>query len=392
MELNLDNAPVQTASQKNAETLTDLITQVRTSDAEFIETEPLSAKSFNVTEDALIFGKNSIPMSEEVRLDLLSKAGAPTSYLAKRDIGIQILALREHLRQGDLGDTLVPVLRRDQLFTLQGGGLILLSHSEILSAVADSLGANADGLKLSRIDHVGGRLELDLVTDAKTLEVRRGDVVQAGLHIMHSRFGGPATQIHAFVYRLECENGMTRRECGSADGIVRTRKIPVKHSRAKELQLDQIRRLTIRTWNNLEHQLHELRATTERRADVPQLLRQWLQRARLSTRTNVERRTNSPATTMDRLLRAWRAGGAEDTYYGAVNALTWVGSHDEDLSPRHRRSLSLLGGLLAFSGAHICPRCFSVLSDPGQTRDAHTSEGQLAIVDGIPGTIESEAG
>jgi hypothetical protein len=67
---------------------------------------------------------------------------------------------------------------------------------------------------------------------------------------------------------------------------------------------------------------------------------------------------------MDRLLAAWREWGAEDTYYAAVNALTWVGTHDQELTPRQRRSLSLLGGLLAFSGAHICPRCFSVLAGP----------------------------
>ena len=66
---------------------------------------------------------------------------------------------------------------------------------------------------------------------------------------------------------------------------------------------------------------------------------------------------------MDRLLRAWRDEGAEDTYYAAVNALTWVASHDSELSNRQRRVLSLLGGMLAFSGVHICPRCFSVLSD-----------------------------
>jgi hypothetical protein len=389
-QLNSRHTTVLKDVQERTTTLPQLIRQVATSEAVFSTTDGVSAGSVDVTEDALIVGENSIPMSEDVRLDLLSKAGAPRSYLAKRNIDIQILTLREHLRQGDLGDTLVPVLQRDQLFTLQGGGLVELSHSEMLSAAVDSLGPSADGLKLSRIDQIGGRLELELVTDAKTVEVRRGDVLKGGLHLTHSRFGGPATQIHSFVYRLVCTNGLIHRECDSSKGIVRTRKVPATHPRAKEIELDQIRRLTLRTWNKLEHQLRELRATSERRADVPQLLRQWLQRARLSTRTNDDRSTNSIPTTMDRLLRAWRAEGAEGTYYGAVNALTWVGSHDQDLSPRHRRVLSLLGGLLGFSGAHVCPRCFSVLSGPGLTRDAHSSEGELAIADGLPRTTESE--
>jgi hypothetical protein len=390
MELNSRPTSVLTDVQEQALTLTQVMRQIATSEADFSTSAELPAGSFDVTADTLICGENSIPMSEEVRLELLSKAGAPTSYLTKRNMDIQILALREHLQQGDLGDTLVPVLQGDRLFTLQAAGLVELSHSEMLSAAMESLGPSADGLKLSRIDQTGGRLELELVTDAKTVEVRRGDLLKGGLHLTHSRFGGPATQIHSFVYRLVCTNGLIHRECDSSEGIVRTRKIPASHPRAKEIELDQIRRLTLRTWNKLEHQLHELRSTSERRADVPQLLRQWLQRARLSTRTNDDRGTNSLPTTMDRLLRAWRVEGAENTYYGAVNALTWVGSHDCDLSPRHRRVLSMLGGLLGFSGAHVCPRCFSVLSGPSHARNARADEGALSIVDGLPRTTESE--
>jgi hypothetical protein len=236
--------------------------------------------------------------------------------------------------------------------------------------VAESLGNSADGLTVSRIDETDGRLELDLVSGVKALEIRRGDVVTAGLHIEHSRYGGQATQIQSFVYRLVCGNGMMRRECVSSEGIVRTRKLPANHPRAKELLLDQVRRLTARTWDGLEPQLRELRATSERPADVRSLLRQWAMRARISTRT-----TDAGRTLMDRLLRAWRAEGAEDTTYAAVNALTWVASHDPDLSPRQRKVLALLGGLLAFSGQHLCPRCFSVLSDTaGANRPMHEEE------------------
>jgi ribosomal protein L17 len=227
----------------------------------------------------------------------------------------------------------------------------------------------------SRIDHhADSRLELDLVSPAKALEIRRGDVVKAGLHIEHSRYGDHATQVHAFIYRLICANGMTRRECVSAEGIVRTRKLPADHPRAKELLLDQVRRLTARTWEKLESQLTELRSTSERRASVQELLRQWLQRARISTRVTG---ATPPRTVMDRLLTAWRAEGAEDTTYAAVNALTSVGSHDTELTSRQRRLLSSLGGLLAFSGLHICPRCFSVLSSPAEVREDHAAEAAI---------------
>jgi hypothetical protein len=356
-------------------TFSEIITKVRTWDAEYSQTESASANDFEITEDALISGKNSIPTDQAARLRLLGMAGAPTSYLANRSIAIQILALREHIRQGQLGDILTPVLRRGQLFTLLSGSLVELSSTEVLTAVGDSLGSNTDGLTMSKVSHADGRLELDLVSPLKTMEIRRGDVVTAGLHIEHSRYSDVATQIYAFVYRLICENGMTRRECASAEGIVRTRKLSANHPRAKELMLDQIRRLTARTWGKLDKQLTEVKATSERRADVPQLLGQWVQRARISPRTANPEKVQ---TIMDRLLRAWRDEGAESSYYAAVNALTWVASHDLELSARQRRVLSLLGGLLAFSGVHICPRCLSVLAGPAQPRENDPAEAEPA--------------
>jgi hypothetical protein len=347
-------------------TFAELTARVRTWDTEFSEMDPVAIERLDVTEAALISDKISVRLGEKARRRLFEKVRAPFAYLEKRSINVQILALRDHIRQEGFGRAPKPILRYGELFTLRCDNLVELAHSDVLNAVGESLGENADGLNVSRIDYADGRLELDLVSPAKALEVRRGDVVTAGLHIEHSRYGDQATQIHAFVYRRVCENGMTRRECVSAEGIVRIRKLPAAHPRGRELVLEQVRRLTARTWQKLEPQLLELRAASERRADVPQLLRQWVQRVRFSTRTTPVNRTRRVPTVMDRLLAAWRDWGAEDTYYGAVNALTWVGSHDRELTPRQRSTLSLLGGMLAFSGVHLCPRCYSLLSGAAQ--------------------------
>ena len=358
------NIILQGSPKHDAIRFNELIDKVPLWDSEFSETAPVPIERLKVTEGELIFDKNSIPLNKGARTRLFEKVGAPLAYLEKRSVDVQTLALRDHIQQGCFGPAPKPVLRNGELFTLRRDNLVELAHTEVLQAVAESLGNGIDALELSRMDYADGRLELELVSPAKSIEVRRGDVVTAGLHIEHSRYRDQATQVQSFVYRLVCENGMTRRECVSADGIVRIRKLPASHPRAKELLLDQVRRLTARTWQKLEPQLLELRATSERRADVPHLLRQWVQRARFSTRSTPSDRTWRIPTVMDRLLAAWCDSGAENTYYAAVNALTWVGSHDRELSPRERRTLSLLGGMLAFSGVHVCPRCFSVLSRP----------------------------
>ena len=122
--------------------------------------------------------------------------------------------------------------------------------------------------------------------------------------------------------------------------------------------MDQIRRLVGQTLQGLEPQLMEIQATSQRPANVEELLLRWLQRARIS-----------PRNIMPRLLEAWRLEGSEATHYGAVNALTRVGTHDPELSDRQRRVLASLGGLLAFSNVHICPRCFSVLGNGNDEAD-----------------------
>jgi hypothetical protein len=153
----------------------------------------------------------------------------------------------------------------------------------------------------------------------------------------------------------------------------------VTHPHGKELQLDQIRRLTAQTWDKLEPQLSELSSTAERPADAKQLLATFLHRARISTRTSNREHGDPDATVMDRLLRAWRREGSENTYFGAVNALTDVGTHDPHLSARQRRALSMLGGLLAFSASHLCPRCFSVLpNSTGAAADHPVNEAASA--------------
>jgi hypothetical protein len=351
-------------------TFPELLSQSTGWDDEFRELAGVSVEHVEVTPKTLIVGENSVLFGENARHRLLERAGAPVSYLAKRSIDIQMLALREHISQQVFGGVVVPVIRGGKLFTLNSGHLTELTIFEVISAVADALGASAGDLTVSRITHADGRLEVDLASSAKSLAIRPGDLVKGGLHIEHSRYRGEATHIYAFVYRLVCANGMTRRECVSAEGIVRTRKLPGDHPRAKELLLDQIRRLTARTWERLEMQLAELRATSEKRANVEQILRQWLLRARISTRVTRGNGDES-RTVLDRLLAAWRAEGADSTIYAAVNALTSVGSHDFQLSARQRRVLSSLGGLLAFSGLHICPRCFAALPgpapEPGET-------------------------
>lgn len=334
--------------------LTDLLADSHSWDAALTDaTVRPSDITFNA-EGVCVAGRQ-FAVSDATWKKVLSKVGAPAWYFNRRTPELRAVALQEHLKEGAFGRTPRVVLGDNTLATIGSGELIDLTFGEVLGAALDACQERNESLFVSGIARSEERLELELISPTTTVDVRPGDVVYGGIEIIHERYGVTATQIQVFVYRLVCSNGLTRRECVSSDTIVRTRRLPVTLASARELQLDQIRRLVRQTLGSLEPQLRELKRTSERPADVEELLRRWLQRARISEKNM-----------MPRLLEAWQMEGSEPTHYGAVNALTRVGTHDESLTDRQGRALATLGGLLAFSHVHICSRCFSVLGSEAE--------------------------
>ena len=331
--------------------LTDLLDESHAWDAALTETS-VTPSEIAFTPEGILASGSQLPVRPGVWKKLLKTAGAPVVYFGKRTPSLRAAALQEHLRGGVFGSRPRLVFREGQLETIARGELVDLTFGEVLEATLDVCERRDERLFVARIGRSEERLSLELISSSATLDVRRGDVVKAGIEIIHERYGANATQIQAFIYRLVCLNGMTRKECVSNDNLARTRRLPITLASARELQMEQIRRLVGQTLQGLEPQLMEIRATSERPANVEELLLRWLQRARIA-----------PRTMMPRLLEAWRLEGSEATQYGAVNALTRVGTHDPELSDRQRRVLASLGGLLAFSNVHICPRCFSVLGN-----------------------------
>lgn len=86
--------------ERDKQTFADLLPGIRAWDAEFSEIEPVSVDCVSVAEGQVIFDRNSAPFDHEAHLRLLAKAGAPVTYLARRSLDFQILALREHIEGG----------------------------------------------------------------------------------------------------------------------------------------------------------------------------------------------------------------------------------------------------------------------------------------------------
>ncbi len=337
----------------------EVVEAVAANDQAVTEIPVNDARQLRFSPDGILYEGRVIPVGDAARSRLFSVVHAPVAYWEEHSPEFQTAALAEHNRRGDFGATPSLVLDGDGLITISRGKLNALRNGLVLRSIAEALGPDGDGLFFNknrpgpeppRISRLSARRKQSQFAPAMFCD--------SGLHIVHERFGAQATVIEAFIYRLVCSNGLTQRECAGRAGFMRTRRLPLDSPNGIDLQLAQITRLTEQTWNGLQGRLDALKATSDRPADVPQLLRQWLRQARISDRD-----------LMDRLLAAWRREGAEGSIYAAVNALSDVGTHDRDLveeerqlSERQRRALTSLAGLLSYSAEHLCPRCFSVLA------------------------------
>jgi Domain of unknown function (DUF932) len=335
--------------EQTTTTLNDLVSSAALWDAEFSELA-LEGDGLEFDPNGVVHKGTLIPIDKASRTQLFNKFGAPGDYLERHSPELQAAILTELAALGKFGQHPTLVMQHGNFLTIAKGELRYLAIGDVIRAVQEGLGNESDGLLVTRISGYPEKIDVELASPNKEIAVRPGDIVQAGLRIVHERFGNKATLIESFIYRLVCTNGMTRRQC-SGEGFARTRRLPVTLANSRELQMGQLRRLASHNWDGLQAQLETLRDTSERPARVRELLTQWLRNVRIS-----------PDTMLDRLLTAWEEEGRENTFYGAVNALTRVATHHHDLSERQRHVLGSLAGILAFSANHLCERCFSVLA------------------------------
>jgi hypothetical protein len=326
--------------------LKDLAGEANDWGSEFLEI-PLRDARF--TEDGLFCNGQLLRANDECRSGLFNRVGASASYWERHTPSFSAQALTEHLKNDDFGSRPTALAHRNDLITVFRGELSGLPDRDVVWAIAEE--TEGEELVVTRIVRNPERMELELVSPAQAIAVRANDIIQAGIAIIHCRYGSEATKIDTYMLRLVCSNGLTHRQCVSRSALPRARRLSARNPAARDLQFEQVRRLVRHNWNILQDQLEAVKKTSERAARVENLLEHWLLRARLSGREMRER-----------LLGAWREEGAENTYYGAINALTRVATHDTDISDRERRVLSALAGLLAFARCNLCERCFSVLA------------------------------
>lgn len=333
-------------------TIDDVITEVDTHESGIRElvVEP-GARIENG--DALTLGGSSYHLTNDGFRRFCDQLSAPAEYLSALPADIRQLALQHHLNRCDFNNGRVSaIVRGDEFRAFSRPDLYRLKSCDVLTAVQE--GANVP-FTVKSLAISDDSFQLNLLIESESEEISVGDVVSAGVQVCHSMIGDHATRIESYVFRLVCQNGLTRRDCVQSKELSRTRRQPVERCDARDVQIGQVRRLTSETCRSLRSKLQAIRRLKDEQVDAIGLMSRFLEQGGMSTRL-----------WLPRLRQAWEMEGSEPTAYGVMNAMTRIATHGLPhlgVSARQRRVLGGLAGILAFRELHICPRCFSAVKN-----------------------------
>jgi hypothetical protein len=177
-----------------------------------------------------------------------------------------------------------------------------------------------------------------------------GDIVEGGISVRHSAVGKHGTQVHSYLHRLVCDNGLLVRVCDERRSL-RVRRL---HSTgfSPEAQLRRIEIILRQAWNQLEAKLAGLRALVERSVNPRQMIEQLCLRQGFSNRIR------------DALIDALdhdETGLVPATEFDVVQAIARLTTHRQDVREPIRERLFALAGALSQRYVHTCPHCHSVL-------------------------------
>lgn len=329
--------------------------------------EPAPARfSMRVQPGSIVLGDVIVPLSPLAWSKLAAEFKASAKYWLGLDESMRCRLANYHFERmdhlsSDADRNQLDVVIRDGAFHgFRRSDLVHMGCADVLRAICDGLGPAAEHFRLHRATVTDDSVHLELATPALARQVAAGDDIQGGIAVSHSILGAHATTVDLFTLRLACSNGLALRHCLGHTQITQSRRLKRKDAASLVAAKDQISRMTrerVARMGDLLQAVSELPATA-----IPHDKNERAEAAILRFLMPQLRATHlwSDALWRDVLSPAWRHehGGSEQlTEFAAVNTVTYVASHNPDLTHRQRRTLARLAGLITYRRIHVCPRC-----------------------------------
>jgi hypothetical protein len=239
------------------------------------------------------------------------------------------------------------------------GDLVAVSNGEFveqLSRAARHQGINLAESQIHSFQRQEGGFRLAGTFADLQSEPRKGDIVRFGLRMAHSAAGSFPSELEFFAFRIVCSNGMAAPIC-LEDNNGQKLRIRRSSSLGCEHVLSQVERIANHAFASMRQRITALTDLTRQPINLRREIDQFALLHRLSRRVRAE------------LLTAYERGehGNEETRFGLVNILSWLGTHGPKTAGHHipasvLQRLQRISGVYSAQSVHRCPTCSRILN------------------------------
>lgn len=289
-------------------------------------------------------GEERRELMEEAWKDLAKLARIPVVYFEEIDPALRSVNFNSRLPHFVGSDETLEIISTDnaiQRIHPPRFGKMLASHAieALLEGVPATVSNDIRVIEYER----ESRLDVALVDRGLEIQPRAGDTVCGGVHLTIEENG--AVQVGPESFRLVCSNGAMARVC--AGGQHRLRRGAGKDSERKFMAtFREFGRSAWRDWEHVRRGLEELARKPLDRGDIGHIIRglresPFFISGRAANRVEEQLRQNTDGL----------------TFYDLQDAITYVGSHDDEVLPQYRYRLRLGAGQLARGRVGVCHEC-----------------------------------
>ncbi len=290
----------------------------------------------------------------QARKDLAKTANIPIGYFAEIDPDLR--AHNFNARVSTVRNVVRVTISNDNAVQgVQPEKFAKIPSSDMIQILLEAAPNNIDSNHIRAVEYDRDRMDLALITPALQSEPRARDVIYGGVHLTVEP--GGAVQVGPESFRLVCMNGAMARVCSA--GQHRLRRGLGRDSEQRFLET--FREFAVaawRDWERVKSGLEELAHRALSTSDIDSVIRGL---------------RSSPffisARAAARVAEQLRQNGGDQTYYELYNAITCVGTHDDDVLPQYRYRLRLGAGQLARGRVGVCHACRQLMIGGRESRN-----------------------
>jgi hypothetical protein len=295
-----------------------------------------------------------LPISEKTIPDLARIADIPVLYLKRCDRRLQSVSFNWRLHQKVVANKPVQLVLRDGVVgRILNTNLLPAPRLAVLDTVANAKPEllQKDDLKIIKYTW-DGQFDISVIAPILLCEPRKGDPVAFGVNVSEGRDG--AIQVQGAAFRCWCSNGAVNRICDSRQHRLRR---PINSNERQEQLLSKISVFAQEAWKQSSEHMESLPQLVNTSIDLNERepLRSRLRQAPFFLSVRV---INQVLERLEFEVARHQEGA---TLYDLYNAMTYLGTHNQQLSFTYRSRLRAGAGEFSRHEPRICSTCRQLL-------------------------------